>query len=137
MKKLIIAAVFILFSGVAFGQALQKGGVVGYHEWTIKLNPGVTADQFLEIWDKAVPVMKKAYPEQTPILLKGISADNKDEYASIYYFNSLEDLRKFWNEDGTPTEKGAVAVLSYGPFFEELAKLGEFTYAAKDWIIIR
>lgn len=138
MRKLIIATVFILFSGVAFGQALQKGGVVGYHEWTIKLNPGVTADQFLEIWDsKGVPVMKNAIPEQTPFLLKGISADNKDKYASIYYFNSFEDLRKYWNEDGTPTEKGTAAMVSYGPLFEELSKLGEFTYTAKDWIIIR
>ena len=137
MKKLIIATVFILFSVVAFGQALQKGVVVGYHEWTIKLSPGVTADQFLEVWDsKGVPAMKKSIPEQTPFLLKGIGADNKDEYASIYYFNSLEDLRKYWNEDGSPTEKGAIVMEKYSPIMAEFPKYGEFTYKAKDWIII-
>lgn len=138
MKKFIIAAVFILFSGLAFGQTFQKGGVVGIHEWTLKLNPGVTMDQFLELWDnKAIPAMKKAVPEQTPFLLKGIGADNKDEYAGLYYYNSLEDLRKYWKEDGTPTEKGAAAMESYGPLMEEIAKLGEFTYTAKDWIFVR
>ena len=81
--------------------------------------------------------MKKAIPEQTPFLMKGIGAENNDKYASLYFFNSLEDIRKYWNEDGTPTEKGGAAMLIYGPLFEELSKLGEFTYTAKDWIIIR
>lgn len=138
MKKLIIAVAFILFSGVAFGQAIQKGGVLGVHEWTVKLNPGVTMDQFLELWDnKAFPAMKKAVPEQTPFLLKGIGADNKDLYAGLYYYDSLEDLRKYWNEDGTPTEKGAAVMESYGPLLEQISKLAEFTYTAKDWIIIK
>jgi hypothetical protein len=46
-------------------------------------------------------------------------------------------LRKYWNEDGTPTGKGAAAMLSYGPLMSELAKFGELTYTAKDWIIIK
>ena len=138
MKKLIIAAAFILLSGVAFGQSFQEGGVVGIHEWTLKLNPDVTTNQFLELWDsKALPLMKKAIPEQTPFLLKGIGADNKYEYVGLYYYNSLEDLRKYWKEDGSPTEKGAAAMVIYGPLLEEMSKLGEFTYTAKDWIIIK
>lgn len=138
MKKLLIAVALILFSGVAFGQSIQKGGVVGVHEWTLKLNPGVSMDQFLELWDiKVVPLLKKAIPEQTPFVLKGIGADNKDVYAGLYYYNSIDDLRKYWKEDGSPTEKGAAVMESYGPIFEEIAKLGEFTYTAKDWIIIK
>ena len=138
MKKLIIAVAFILFSGVAFGQAFQKGGVIGIHEWTLKLNPDVTMDQVLEFWEsKAIPQLKKSVPEQTPFLLKGIGVDNQDEYVGLYYYNTIEDLRKYWKEDGTPTEKGAAVMESYGPLFEEMSKLGEFTYTAKDWIIIK
>lgn len=138
MKKLIIAVAFILFSGLAFGQAIHKGGVLGVHEWTVKLHPGVTMDQFMELWySTAIPAMKKAIPEQTPFLLKGIGADNKDVYAGLYYYNSLEDLRKYWNEDGTPTEKGAAVMESYGPLLEEISKLAEFTYTAKDWIVVK
>jgi len=138
MKKLFILTMLILCTGVAFGQSMQKGGVIGIHEWTLKLNPGVTMDQFLEFWDsKATPAIIKAIPEQTPYVLKSISAENQDEYAGLYYYKSIESLRKYWNEDGSPTEKGAAVMESYGPILEEMAKLGEFTYTAKDWIISR
>ncbi len=138
MRKLIIVAALLLCAGVAFGQSFQKGGSIGMHEWTVKLNPGVTMDQVLEFWEsKAIPQMKKSIPEQTPFLLKGIGADNQDEYAGLYYYKSIDDLRKYWNEDGTPTEKGAAVMESYGPILEELSNLAEFTYTAKDWIIIK
>ena len=132
-----IITALVLFAGVAFGQTIKKGSAIGIHEWTLKLNPDVTMNQFLELWENtAIPVMKKAIPEQTPFLLKGIGANNKFEYAGLYYFNSIEDFRKYWNEDG-PTEKGIAAMESHGPLMEEISKLGEFTYTAKDWIIIK
>ena len=138
MRKLLIVTVLILFAGIAFGQTLQKGGVIGFHEWTLKLNPDATMNQFLELWDNQyVPVVEKITPEMTPIVLKGVGKDNKYDYVGFYYYNSLEDLRKYWNEDGTPTEKGAAAMVSYGPLLEEISKLGEFTYTVKDWIIIK
>lgn len=138
MKKLILAAAFILLTGLAFGQSLEKGGVMGIHEWTLKLNPDVTMNQVLEFWEsKALPIMKKAIPEHTPFLLKGTGANNKYEYAGLYYYNSLEDLRKYWKVDGSPTEKGAAAMELIRPILEEISELGEFTYTAKDWIIIK
>ena len=137
MKKLMIITALVLFAGVAFGQTIEKGDVIGIHAWTLKLNPDVTMNQFLELWENtAVPAMKKAIPEQTPFLLKGIGANNKFEYAGLYYYNSIEDFRKYLNEDG-PTEKGAAVMQTYGPLLEESSKLGEFTYTAKDWIIIK
>jgi len=137
MKKLVIITALVLFAGVAFGQTIKEGGAIGIHEWTLKLNPDVTMNQFLELWENtAVPAMKKIIPEQTPFLLKGIGANNKFEYAGLYYYNSIEDYKKYWGEDG-PTEKGAAAMVSYGPLMEEISKLGEFTYTAKDWIIIK
>ena len=91
MRKLLVITALLLFAGIAFGQSFQKGGVVGIHEWTLKLNPDVTMNQFLELWNsKALPLMKKAIPEQTPFLLKGVGADNKYEYAGLYYYNSLD-----------------------------------------------
>lgn len=138
MKKLIIATALILFTGLAFGQNLQKGGIIAIHTWTLKLNPEVTMDKFLEFWEtKAIPVMNKAIPEQKPFIIKGIRANNQDQYAGLYYYSSMEDLRKYWKEDGSATEKGATAMESYGPIIEEMSKFGEFTYEAKDWIILK
>jgi hypothetical protein len=137
MRKLLVITALILFAGVAFGQTLNKGGVIGIHEWTLKLNPDVTMNQFLDFWkEKCIPKMKEVVPEMTPIVLKGIGENNKYEYAGLYYYNSIEDLRKYWSEDGTPTEKGAIVLEKYGPIMAEFPKFGDFTYTAKDWIII-
>ena len=48
MKKIIVVAALILFTGITFGQKLKKGNVIGTHVVTIELNPGVTMDQFLD-----------------------------------------------------------------------------------------
>jgi len=138
MKKLFVITALVLFAGVAFGQTLQKGGIVAIHEWTLKLNPDVSMNQFLEFWEKnMLPEMKKLMPESTPIVLKGIGEDNKYDYAGLYYYNSLDDARIHFKEDGTPTEKGAAIMQKFGPLMGEISKFGEFTWSAKDWIILK
>ena len=137
MRKLLIITALLLFAGVSFGQTLNKGGVISIHEWTLKLNPDVSMNQFLEFWkENAVPVFEKAIPGSTAVILKGIREDNKYEYAGLYYYNSLDDFRKYWKEDGTPTEVGAAASEKFGPIMEGISKFGDFTYSAKDWIIL-
>ena len=62
MKKLVIITALVLFAGVAFGQTIEKGDVIGIHAWTLKLNPDVTMNQFLELWDNtAVPALKRRF----------------------------------------------------------------------------
>jgi len=135
MKKLIIAAAFILIAGTAFGQTLQKGGMVSVHEWSLTLNPGVTMDQFLEQWNKnIISEVKNTMPEMRTYILKGLEDENT--YAGLYYWNSLEDMGKYYNEDGSPTEIGAVAFEKLMPLIEALSEFGEFTWEQKDWIII-
>jgi len=137
MKKLFIITAFILFSGIVFGQTLQKGGVVAIHEWTVKLKPDVTMNQVLEYWEENfLPAFEKTLPETSSFIIKGVGKDNLYEYAGLYYYPSLEVLRKYWNEDGSPTEKGAVAMEMFVPLMEGLSKFGEFTYTPKDWVIL-
>ncbi len=138
MKKLLIISALFLLTGVAFGQTIQKGGVVGIHEWTLKLKPDVTMNQFLDYWEETViPEFEKLIPEGKAFLLKGVRKNNKYEFAGLYYYNSLEDMRKYWKEDGSPTEDGGVVVEKFVPLLEELSKYGEFTYTAKDWVILK
>ena len=135
MKKLIIAAAFILIAGTTFGQTLQKGGMVSVHEWSLTLNPGVTMDQFVEHWNKNIlSEMKNTFPEMKAYILKGLGLENT--YAGLYYWNSLEDMGKYYNEDGSPTELGAAAHEKMMPLIEELSEFGEFTWEQKDWLII-
>ena len=135
MKKLIIAAAFILIAGMSYGQTLQKGGMVSVHEWSITLNTGVTMDQFLEHWTKnMLPVVNKAMPEMKAYIVKDLDLENN--YAGLYYWNSLEDMGKYYNEDGSPTELGEAAHGKMMPLIEELSKFGEFTWDQKNWLIV-
>ena len=47
MKKIVLITGFILLSGLAFGQIVQKGTLIGTHVMDVTLQPGVTLDQFL------------------------------------------------------------------------------------------
>lgn len=135
MKRLCIALCFILVTGVAFGQTIQKGGMVSVHEWTLKLNPGVTMDEFVEHWKSNVlPVMKKLMPEMKPFIVRSVQDETK--YAGLYCWNSLEEVGKYYNADGSPTEKGAAAHEKMMPLVEELSTFGEFTWTPEDWLIL-
>jgi hypothetical protein len=135
MKKLIIGLAFILFAGVAFGQTLQKGGMVSVHEWTLILNPDVTMDQFLDHWkNNFMPVMKKEMPEMKRYIIKSIGEETK--YAGLYYWDSMEEMGKYYNSDGSPTEIGAAAHEKIMPMLDGLSKFGEFTWTVANWIIV-
>jgi len=137
MKRFTVAFAILLFAGVAFGQTLQKGKVVALHRMEVSLNPGVTIDQYLGFWDTKIrPEAMKVFPEMTSHMLKGIGADNKHEFAGLYIYESMDVLRKYWNEDGTPTEKGAAAMGKLQPLLEELGKLGSYTQTPSDWVIL-
>ena len=50
----------------------------------------------------------------------------------------MDDLRKYFNEDGTPTEAGVAAFAEIIPMVEEMmAKFGQFSFVARDWIILK
>lgn len=137
MKKLIIALAIILCAGVAFGQHLEEGVVIALHRMEVTLNPGVSIDQYLGFWETKIgPEAEKAFPEITTHILKGIGVDNTHEYAGLYLYESMDALRKYWNEDGTPTEKGAAAMAKLQPLLEELSKLGTYTQTPSDWVVL-
>jgi len=57
--------------------------------------------------------------------------------AGMVYYESLEDYRKYYGEDGAPTEKGAAAYAAVMPVFQELlAKYGEVSFVIRDWHIL-
>lgn len=138
MRKLLIVTAILLFSGICIGQNLQKGNVVSIHPWTVKLNPDVTMNQFLNMWENDfIPILAKAIPEMKPFVIKGIQDQNKYDYAGLYVWDSLDKLREYFNADGSPTEKGAAAAGTLMEFMLEIQKYGEFTYTADDFVIIQ
>ena len=138
MKKLLFAAVLLLIAGLSFAQTMNGGGVVMIHEMKHTLE-GDTLKNFLKDYDeKITPLVLEQFPEVKDFKwVKGIGTDNKGALAVLIRYESLEDFRKYYNKDGTPTEKGGVAYGVIMPAFQQLLEqYGEMTFVARDWYII-
>ena len=136
MKKLIIAAAFILCTGVAFGQIVQKGSVIGVHTSTVNLNEGVTLDQYLDYFSNTfIPEFEKHFPGIKLYLVKGLNREVKDEYGKIFIIESKEVYNKYWNDDGSNTEVTAAIAEKVQPLLDEGNKLGTTDDVIADWVI--
>ena len=137
MKKLIIAAAFILLAGVAFGQTLKKGIVISCHTTTVTLNPDVTMNQYLDFYlNKFIPEYEKVFPGVHFFFSKGNRGLNENGYALIMYIESLEVRDKYWPEPGITSELAKAAYAKLRPVRDELIKLGTATSEYTDWMIL-
>ena len=136
MKKLIIAAAFFLLTGVAFGQTVQKGSIVGVHTSIVTLNPGVTLDQYLDYFtNKFIPELEKHFPGVKLFLVKGLNREVEGEYGKIFIVESKKVYNKYWNDDGSNTDVTAAIVKNVQPLLDEGNKLGTTTDVITDWVI--
>jgi len=135
MKKLILLAAFVLVACATFGQTLQKGNFIGFHVYTINLDPDVTMNQALEAWkNKVVPAWEKNFGCKSYIV-KGIRGECENCFGSMVIWESEADRDQFFNEEGGLNEVGQAAMDKIQPTLDELAKLGEFTSKYTDWVI--
>jgi hypothetical protein len=136
MRRLLIITALILFAGVAFGQTLNKGSVLGVHHVTINFNSGVTWDQYLEFLnDKMIPATEKHFAGLKLFVMKGDRGENENGIGYLWYFKTVEDRDMYFTAEGGLTEKGMAAQLKLQPLVEEGAKLGTYTTTHTDWII--
>lgn len=137
MKKALIALVLILATLSTYCQNLEKGGIVSIHQWSLILHSDVSMDDFLDFWTNTMlPETDKLFPEMKSLVLRGIGEESRDKYAGLYYYESLETMRAYWNEDGSPTEESAPKMEKFGPLFEQIGQFGEFKWEVSDWEII-
>ena len=121
MRKLLVITALLLFAGVAFGQTLKKGSVIGVHAYNITLQPDVTMNQFVEFWtNKMIPEMEKVWPGAKEIVMKGDRGEHKYKFATITYFESVEQRDKLFPTEGDPNDAPIPELLV--PIFEELGK---------------
>jgi len=136
MKKLILTAALILVLGVTFGQSLKKGNLIGTHVLTVDLKPDITMEQWQEFYiSKVIPEGEKHDPNWKVYLVKGIRGENENSIGLIHVVKSEEHRDKYYNEDGSLTEFGKAYQEKLNPVFEELNKLGTYTFTYTDWII--
>ena len=137
MKKLIIVAAFILLAGVAFGQHLQKGVLLGVHHMTITLKPNVTMDQYLDFTiNNFIPEAEKAFPGLKAFIMQGGGGGATNDYASLFYFESGEVFSKYFDAEDNLTIEGTAAMEKLEPTIEKLDELGTDTREEFGWMIL-
>ena len=124
MKKLSLLIVLVIFSGFAFSQTLEKGNLIGLHSITIKPNPDVTLNQFMDYFMNTwVPRFEESFPGVKLYVIKGNRGENENSFGLIMFFNSVEDRDKYWPKVGEPSELGQQGFEKLGPTLEEFQKL--------------
>ena len=137
MKRLFLVTVLILMTGFIFGQTLQKGSVIGFHNGTFTPNHDVTMNQCISfIKDKYFAEVEKNFPGIKCYLLKGVRGENVDCISFIYLFQSDEVRNKYWKEEGVYTDLGNAALEKMQPVGEEMSKYGKLVDKYTDWLIL-
>ena len=140
MKKLIIAAAFILFAGTAFGQTLKKGAIIEIHHFTLNLDPDVTMNQWLDFaLNKYLPVWETHYEGIKSLVVKGDRGDEQNKICWINCFESEELRAKYFKDEGifVLNEHGEELLEKVMPTWDELSKLGTSQVEiSTDWVIL-
>jgi F0F1-type ATP synthase membrane subunit c/vacuolar-type H+-ATPase subunit K len=136
MKKLIIIAALIFVAGFCFGQALQKGNLLGVHVMTITLKPNVTMDQFKTFFiNKVIPEYEKQFQDVKGYLVNGVRGENKNSFGIVWLFETEKARDRYFNMDETTTDLGKSIVQKLDPISKELEKLGTYTTKYTDWVV--
>ena len=139
MKKLIfVLLVLMLTGGIAFGQELKKGTLVGVHIFSdVKLASGVNMEQFINAYNtRLIPALEKARPGWKCYPIKRIRGDNSPDYGVMIVIPSEKERDKYYNADGTDNELGKAADKTMEPVVIELDKLGTMPNDRYiDWLI--
>lgn len=137
MKKLLIATVFILLAGLAFGQNLQKGGSFGLHVMTLHLDPDVTLNQYLDfLVNKYIPEAEKHFKGVTFTAMDGVRGKHENKIAMVLYFESEEARDRYWPEEGKGSDETKEAMKKLKPVYDELRKLGTWTDEYSGWVVL-
>jgi hypothetical protein len=142
MKKLGFVAVLILLTAsVGLSQGIKKGNLIGIHIFSIKLNPGITMEQFTNFClTKYIPAYEKNMPGAKGYLAKRIRGQQDQaqyDIALIFVFGSDKERSKYFTTaEGGMTELGKAASKKMEPIEAEWSKLGTFSEDGyTDWII--
>ena len=137
MRKLIFNTALILLTGIAFGQVLPKGTLIGTHAMVVNLNQGVTMDQYIEaIKTKVLPEWNKIDPDWQIYIVKSSRGNIwSNSFGLIHIVKSEEVRSKYINSDGSNTELQKAIMTKLTPVFDELNKYGTYSTTWTDWVI--
>ena len=136
MKKVLVFTALLLFAGIAFGQTLKKGNLIGVHVVTVELKPDVTMEQYIKfLSEKYIPEFEKLYEGYHLFTMKGIRGENKGSIGFLFQLKDEATRNLYNNDDGSPTDLGNQLWEKFKPVFSEMEKLGTWASDYTDWVI--
>jgi hypothetical protein len=136
MKKIFVIITTILFSGMAFGQSLEKDNLIGIHVFSLDLDPDVTFNQYKNFFiQNYIPELNKNFPDVKHYFAMGNREENKNEIGLVVVFGSQEIKDKYYHADGSTTELMNTLQERIQPIRSELDSLGTVTAEYIEWVI--
>jgi hypothetical protein len=137
LKSLSLFLIIFLLSSVGSAQNIHKGSLVGIHTVRLRLNPGVTPEQYMQKYEETVvPVYEASRPGWHMKLLKALRGDDPEaEYGTLMIVDSEQLRDKYYNPDGTENEAGKASLDKLASALEEMNKLGTAETVYTDWLI--
>jgi len=136
MKKIIVITALILFSGITYGQALEKGNLIGLHVFSLNLDPDVTFNQYKNFFiQEYIPELNKNFSDVKHYFTEGNRVENNNDIGLLVVFGSQEVKKKYYNEDGSRTELMIAIQEKIRHTRAELDRLGTVTAEYTEWMI--
>lgn len=136
MKKLIVIMVLILYSGITSGQTLEKGNLIGFHAFSLNLDPDVTFNQYKTFFiQEYIPELDKNFPDIKHYLAEGNRSENKYQIGLIVVFESQEVKNKYYNKDGSRTVLLITIQERIQSTRDKLDQMGTITAEYTEWMI--
>jgi hypothetical protein len=133
MKNILILCAFVLISTSSFGQIIPKGGLIGIHNFSLKLNGSTTEAEYLAAFQsKWIPVASKAYNCEIHVL-KYLRGNSENKVGLLFIYKNAAERDKLYTADGKLNEAGQAAYAKVKPVDAELSKLGSTSGSFIDW----
>lgn len=131
-----IIVAFLLFAGIAFGQTLEKGNLIGLHVMSVELKPGATMEQYIDFYnEKVIPAWENSQEGMKLFMMKGIRGEHMNEFGVIVQFTDEAARDKSYNADGSLSEFGEKVQEKMAPVLGEAEKIGTSSSKYTDWLI--
>lgn len=135
MKNILILCAFVLISASSFGQIIPKGGLIGIHNFSLKLNGSTTEAEYLAAFQsKWIPVASKAYNCEIHVL-KYLRGNSENKVGLLFIYKNAAERDKLYTADGKLNEAGQAAYAKVKPVDAELSKLGSTSGSFIDWAV--
>jgi len=124
MKKLSVIAALLLFSGLAFGQSLQKGNLVGVHHYTLTPKEGYTLKQVIEFYvEDYCTAYSKAFPGIEVYFTEVNRGEFKGQFGMIFLCESKKVRDKYWPDKDVSSDLAEAGYTKMQPVWDKLGEM--------------